>query len=131
MNPENIPNEIFDLLSRKSYAQLSTEQVIKVNKHMSAHEYTSLHESVTSFQLEDRKISPVGKGVKHKNENSWLRHLLTYPIPFYQVAASLLLIMGVWFVSSKQRSDAQPAPTYTKSKSIDQDAYPDKLVFNL
>lgn len=137
MKKENIPTELFDLLASKTYESLSNEEKNLVNSMMTSEEYKNLKDMVSDFQELDKDIFiqedsfavPVTK-------KSFLSRMLNYPIPAYQVAASLMVLIGLFFLM-KPSLNNQDGPSMdslvidTTGISVAKDVYPDSLIFKL
>lgn len=137
MKKENIPSEIFDLLASKDYESLSGEERNLVNSIMTSEEYKNLKNIVSDFLKTDEEIK-----IKHRpflfstKRNSLLSKILNYPIPAYQVAASMMVLVGL-FLLMKPPSNNQDATSVhsleidTTGISVADDVYPEDLVFKL
>lgn len=137
MKKENIPSEIFDLLASKDYESLLGEERNLVNSIMTSEEYKNLKNIVSDFLKTDEEIK-----IEHRpflfstKRNSLLSKILNYPIPAYQVAASMMVLVGL-FLLMKPPSNNQDATSVqsleidTTGISVADDVYPEDLVFKL
>jgi len=132
-NLENLPEEIFDLLAQKKFAELSESEKQKVLMHLSQEEFENFNSIVADFQSLDSFSNTQTVG-QDSREPSMLQKILNYPIPLYQVAAAFLILgfaSFLFFTKSNSTSEETPiAIEQTKGKSLEQDNYPDELVLN-
>jgi len=137
MKNEKIPTELFDLLASKTYESLSNEEKNLVNSMMTSEEYKNLKDTVSDFQELDKDIFiQEDSFAVPVNKKSFLSRMLNYPIPAYQVAASLMVLMGLFFLMkpSLNNQDGPSADSLvidTTGISVAKDVYPDSLIFKL
>lgn len=134
MHKENIPAEIFDLLAIKSFEQLSVLEKELVEPWLSATEYERSRSSILAFQAADQSWEiEVPPPPFKRSFQSGIRQLLSYPIPAYQVALGFLVVFGLFYILKDQRNPLEDPSLGTepiaKGISIDQDEYPEDLVF--
>ena len=138
MNIDNIPNEIFDLISEKKYEDLNTMEKETISLYLTQEEYIDAYSAIRDFQNEDAQL-PIDKpGLMFKNEQpSTLYRVIHYKVPVYMIASSLVLFLCAYFLIS-QRSTKNEYTQENNATSelnegvpIDQDNYPDDLVFEL
>ncbi len=93
-NLENIPEELFDLLSRKTFEELTASEKEMVAEHMETGEYDQYRMIIHDFTELDNslEVKPSNKRFTRTSESA-IRKLLNYKIPLYQ-AASVLLLFG-------------------------------------
>lgn len=138
MNLDHIPEEIFDWLSQKSFEELNTQEKNTVLEWMSPKEYQEMRSSIQDFSQEDHILEQQWQqpSTLQAPQNGIKKALkiIHSPIPAYQVAASILIILGLFFFLQERRDNNRPIDTIQvkkKGKSIKNDQYPDSLVFNL
>lgn len=137
MKKYGIPSEIFDLLASKDYKSLSKEEKNLVDNSLTQEEYDDMKNTVSDFLEidEEIKIGPRPFSFSDKRKSS-LSRLLNYPIPAYQVAASMLVLFGLFFAAKPVLDNQGTASTKnqeidTMGISISEDVYPEALVFEL
>lgn len=141
MNIENIPNELFDLLSCKHYSELSEKEKKLVAKVMSQEEYLDYQAVINDFKELDSALEfEVPKLAIQPKNKSTLRKIINYRIPLYQVAAGVLLLTVSTFVFGFwDRGSITPFPEikegevrieHLNGKSLAEEDYPDSLIFN-
>lgn len=132
---DQLPEAIFDLLAAKSYQQLNTTERQMVDEHLSAQAYDDLHQAVQDFQKVDAQVTPRSEDQAFPPESrTIMTRLLHYPIPAYQVAAGILLVIGCFFAlrHTLPQAPAEEGYHYVRTgTAINQDSYPDSLVFEL
>lgn len=137
MKKENIPSEIFDLLSSKDYKSLSIDEKNLVDNIMTLEEYKNLKNTVSGFQEIDEKIKiePRSFSIPEKKVTLFSK-IMNYPIPTYQVAASLMVLVGLFFLMKPALNDQNAVSVDgltidTTGISVANDVYPDSLIFKL
>ncbi len=143
MKAERLPEEIFDLLAHKNYQQLTQEERSMVLKHITAEEYRELSESVGYFKNIDRSMKPGLSPSTIDDQPSTINDqpstkrtsILFYPVPLYQVAAGLLLLIGLFLISRPSDSNNTaiadtPGQMVESGTPIAKDKYPEKLVYH-
>lgn len=133
-NP-NIPEEIFDWLAESSFDELSSEQQHFVTTYLSSEKYDDLRQSTLLIKnLEHMDVGPVPAfNAPDASVPTWKR-IITYPIPFYQVAAAILLLAIVLPRLQSDTLDQPPSQHVVKTKlaqPIDTEVYPDEFVVKL
>ena len=132
MEAAHLPDELFDLLAEKPYAALSESERLLVAPHLSAIEYDDLHTLIGEVKTADQQIltSPAPKQLPKRR---WLHRVLYHPIPLYQAAAAVAIILGgYWLWAQALPSEVDPGLPYVRTgTSIELDSYPDSLVFQL
>ncbi len=134
MEPAHLPNELFDLIAEKAYAALTEEERLLIAPHLSAHEYDEMHLLVASVQEVDEQILTPRQRPQVLPQRKWFLRVLYHPVPLYQAAAVVaLLIGGYWlWAAPLPHDDASTTLPYVRTgTSIEQDSYPDSLVFQL
>ncbi|MEN0004531.1 MAG: hypothetical protein AAF798_10315 [Bacteroidota bacterium] len=137
MKRANLPDELFDLIGQKTFEELNATEKALVTQHLTAAEYDELRATISAFQEADSSLyfAP-SKPPKEARVPLWKRIAL-YPIPLYQVAATLLLLLAftlLWPMKSNQMDSTQQLEVIQAKQEgipIKEDAYPDSLVFNL
>ncbi|MCC7031127.1 MAG: hypothetical protein IT257_12545 [Chitinophagaceae bacterium] len=107
-NPEQIPAEIFDAMSTRSFAELPADMKQSVLKYLTAEEYDELHASNRQLQqlLSAGKQGPAGKAAlmqmyeEHYPENE--SSIRFNPALIWKAAAVLLCLSTLWFVLKKE-----------------------------
>jgi hypothetical protein len=137
MKKENLPDELFDWLADKSYQELSAAEKAVVDQSIGQAEYETLQGVVRDVQGIDAipSFKPADLSADASKQAAWKR-MLWYPIPAYQVAAGLLLLLvstlifrGLW--QKEDLNSNAPIEVVVKGIPIDQDQYPEALVFEL
>lgn len=134
-NLENLPENIFDWLGEKEFSELTETQQQEVNAHMSEADYKSYRSIIFDFQELDQKVS-IGSDTLPQSQPSpsFLKRLINYPIPLYQVAAAFLILAMATFAINDFSGQENLPKVEEKSgvgKSLAKDDYPKELVFNL
>ena len=137
MNKENLPNELFDLLAIKRFEDLNDAEKAMVLQHLSSEAYNELQMVVEQFQAADQEeivelaTPPM---ISSKQPFSW-RMLLHYPIPAYQVAAAVALLLGISFLfrlaPTTDHAPEKGIQVKQNGKPIEKDEYPEALEFRL
>ena len=135
---KEIENEkIFDLLSQKSYEELTDTEKTLVAKELSMSEYKAYREVVFGFKVMDDAIEVKESEQRVKKQVWW-----QYRIPTYQVAAVLVVAMVSTFVFTKNSLQHSPELSGTnyveldtlaslkKSVNMIKEEYPTSFVIN-
>ena len=136
MNPEELPEEIFDLLSQKQFEELNEEEEKQVLLWMDPEEYDELASVVRLFEQTDKNTSYALEERHWPNQQFVrLKRLAQFPIPAYQVAAlALLLFWDQSCFGKKVRIAGEELPakeiTTSEGTPISKEIYPAALVFN-
>ena len=135
MNPEELPEEIFDLLSQKQFEELNEEEEKQVLLWMDPEEYDELASVVRLFEQTDKNTSYALEERHWPNQQFVrLKRLAQFPIPAYQVAALAFLFFGIslFWQKGQNTSEELPAKEITTSEGtpISKEIYPAALVFN-
>lgn len=134
MEAAHLPNELFDLLAEKSYPALSEDEKLLVAQHLSASEYNELHALIKEVQLADQQHVVAPSRPSLARRKSWFHRILNYPIPAYQAAAAVALLIGSYWLWGPPVSSSEvdnTIPYVRTGTSIELDSYPDSLVFQL
>ncbi|MEL7249891.1 MAG: hypothetical protein AAFO03_15790 [Bacteroidota bacterium] len=134
MEAAHLPEELFDLLTEKSYSELSPEEQSLVDPYLSANEYDEMHSLIADVRLADEQMLSISKKPQPLPQKSWLLRTLHHPVPMYQVAAVIALIIGgywLWAPALPGSQNDATLPYVRTGTSIEWDSYPDSLVFQL
>ena len=137
MDFDKLPDEIFDLLAIKSYEELSAAEMEMVDQSIGADEYKAFRIVISDFQEVDQslgeEVRPLAVNLA-KPKTTWQK-IVTYPIPAYQVAAGILILIFALLTLPEQTSvdkaNSIDVKNLGKGVSISNDNYPDSLVFEL
>ena len=133
MHVHDLPEHLFDWVSSIPYAELNAQQKEEVSSFLSPEEYESIYKWLQGFAAVNEEMETQVKAVEstpvsmHRLQAVW-----NYPVPLYQVAALLLLLLAAWNVlmgvpgSPEDSQNVDP-----RAVSIEQGFYPDSLVFEL
>ncbi len=136
MNLSNIPEKIFDLLVSRSFDELNVEEKELVLESFTKEEYHTLHEGVQEFMKADKLITPVmANPVGTSDSKRRFGKIANYPVPLYQVAAGILLLLGIYFLMPENRSGntidlTVVRDTIQTGTPLSADRYPDKLIYH-
>lgn len=136
MNLSNIPEKIFDLLVSRSFDELNVEEKELVLDSFTKEEYQTLYEGVQEFIEADKLIAPVlANPAGTLNNKGRFNKLANYPVPLYQVAAGLFLLIGLYFLMPEYRTEANIDLTVVRDTiqsgiPLSADRYPEKLIFH-
>ncbi len=129
----DLPEHLFDWVSSIPYAELNAQQKKEVASFLSPEEYESIYKWLQGFAAVNEEMETQVKAVDSTPLSVHrLRAIWNYPVPLYQVAAVLLLVLAAWNVfmdvpgSPEDRQTVDP-----RAVSIEQGFYPDSLVFEL
>ena len=148
MTPEQLPNELFDLIGSKKFDQLSVQERELVLKHISEEKYEGFFISLNNFQAADDDIhisrpdvkSILAKKGVENSEPSGLLKILLRPVPLYSALAALIvgIILTIFVVGGSTSSDQPNTPSdfhfadsENSGQPLKEDNYPKELVFNL
>ncbi|MEL6658952.1 MAG: hypothetical protein AAFY48_12100 [Bacteroidota bacterium] len=134
MEAAHLPDELFDLLAEKSYSELSSEEQSLVDPYLTAKEYDEMHSLIGEVKLADQQMLTISKKPQPLPQKSWIHRVLHYPIPMYQAAAVIALLMGgywLWAPALPGSGNDATLPYVRTGTSIEWDSYPDSLVFQL
>ena len=135
MNYENFPEELFDLLNSKAVSELTASERELILEYMTIDEFAAYQAIVADLKAENRVLE-IETPPFEAPKPTWYASIVHYPIPAYQVAAGFLLMIclfGFWpqkgslHPSTEQETTVQ-APE--KGNPIDEETYPENLVFN-
>jgi hypothetical protein len=134
MENNNLPEEIFDLLASKSLEELNIKEKALVAQHLPLEEYQEMRAAIANFQQLDQSVSPrfIPFEVPKEEQSLW-KSIAYFPIPAY-VAASIALLMALGFVylcRQKTPSTKNTIQVKQKGTSIEEEPYPENLIFNL
>lgn len=121
MIPSEIASQLYDLIETKSFADLSTKENELVRKWVSEEEYYNFHRAPELFRKAFKNDNYNRNGTARVKDNLLKRleqneikteplRILMYPVPLYQVAASIALLIGVsmfWRFSANQQIKTQ------------------------
>jgi len=129
----DLPEHLFDWVSSIPYAELNAKQKEEVASFLSPEEYASIHQWLQEMNAVnvamDAQIEPVESVPISKNR---FQAIWNYPVPLYQVAAVMLLVLAAWNVLMGVPASAEDRQTVDpRAVSIEQGFYPDSLVFEL
>ncbi|MEM6964729.1 MAG: hypothetical protein AAF573_08200 [Bacteroidota bacterium] len=134
-NLENLPEEIFDWLAEKTFSELTEAQRQKVRAYLSEADYENYRSIVFDFQELDHQVTADSSASSPPTSTtSFLKRVLNYPIPLYQVAAAFLILAMATFAMNDFGEEKNLPKAEEKSgvgKSLAKDDYPEELVFNL
>lgn len=136
MKPTDIPEIVFELAATKSFEELTEKEKEMVLTSFTEEEYIMLETCVRDFMEADRAIkAPVQPTIKPEASSTGIRKIANYPIPLYQVAAGLLLLLGIFFVMPEYRAESTVDITIVRDTiqtgtPLSADKYPEKLIFN-
>ena len=135
MSPEELPEEIFDLLSQKQFEELNKEEEKLVLLWMDPVEYDQLVSVVRLIEQSDRNTSYALEERHWPNQQFVrLKRLAQFPIPAYQVAALVFLFFGISMLWQKAQNTSEELPakeiTTSEGTPISKEKYPAALVFN-
>ena len=105
---------------------------------MTKEEFQDFKTIIGDFKDADEKLEIPPPSLNLKNQSSIRQkifNLLNHPIPAYQVAASFLLIVGIsWWLQFNNPSKKPiegVKQVNQEGTTIEEEAYPEDLVFNL
>lgn len=138
-NKKELPEQIFDWLADKKYADLSAEEKALVDQYLTAEEYDAYAGLITDFQFTDRQLETglPAPDFEPQPQPLW-KKVLTYKIPLYQAAAAFV-IFGVFSMAlsswngqstSFQLEERAAVDQDTMGTSLAEDDYPEELVFD-
>ena len=134
MENNNLPEEIFDLLASKSLEELNIKEKSLVAQHLPLEEYQEMRAAIINFQQLDQAVSPIFVPFKvPKEQPSLWKSIVYFPIPAY-VAASIVLLLTLGFLYLCQQNTPSTKNTIQvkqKGTSIEEEPYPEDLIFNL
>ena len=103
--------KVYELIEQYDFAELSEPDRLLVLSVMTESQYSKMRKTVDDLKLDlksdiepEINIPEIGKS----NSDSRIRQLLNYPIKFYQVAASVAIIISTFFMfqhSNKNNTD--------------------------
>lgn len=101
--------------------------------YLSKEEYQEIHESIGEFSAIDESISQTIIAQKPIPKQSLWSKVIHYQIPFYQVAATFLLVVSsFWWLSSQNAPSSSTKGTSIQTNvSVGDGYYPEDLVFEL
>ena len=137
MNPNDIPQEIFDIIIQKGYTKLSPREKEIVDLYMNPEEYEEIKSILLTFkEVDDEiKVDPEELQIPMAQKQNSLLKIINYPIPAYQVAAGIALIMGLFILmnnpfKSDKTSRGDNKNLVQSGTPLSVEDYPEKLVFH-
>ncbi|MEM1219836.1 MAG: hypothetical protein AAGH79_13040 [Bacteroidota bacterium] len=133
MHVHDLPEHLFDWVSSIPYDALDAQQKEEVAAFLSPEEYMSIQQwlqtlNTVNVEMDSQMRALEGAPTKVNR----LRAIWHYPIPLYQVAAILLLLIAGWnLMVGLPAADQESHPVDPRAVSIEQGFYPDSLVFEL
>lgn len=135
---QELPEELFDLISTRAYHELSITQKNKIDPYLSFDEYDEIRKGILEFQNSQAKVEiPPFKSTSTENKKptSAFVRLLNVKIPLYQIAAiGLLLILFKWSIngysSLNNLTDFAIQKEDKLGKPLALDEYPEQIIFN-
>ncbi len=115
-NIDNCPNEILELLQTTSFSQLNQHEKEMVLKYLNEDEYENFRISLNEFKLdfkdeEEEEIPAIfHQTFESKKENK----PYFIKIQAWQLAASLILIGGLWMWTLKIKGNQEPVAINSK-----------------
>jgi len=106
MKPENIMDRAYELLEEYDFSELSQEDKIYILSVMKENEYNSMRETIVDtknlFTADTDSViferTSFNQKPHHTRKNSFVK-LITYPVPLYKIAAMLVVLLGIYFLS--------------------------------
>lgn len=93
--------KIYELIEQYDFAELSEQDRLIVLAVMSESEYNEMRKTVDNLKLEltpDVEPEINMPKIEKVNSDSRIRRFLNYPIKFYQVAASIVVIISAFYM---------------------------------
>lgn len=139
MNREQISEEIFDLLTKESWSDLSDSDRRLVEQVMTSEDYRAHRAIILDFQAVDRNMHSAVTDPSPPTL-SRIQRVLDFKIHLYKVAIVFLLLGGIsFFIWQNSFRHVNTGSTHLlvndktdgKGQSIREDVYPEELVFSL
>lgn len=115
-NIDNCPNEILELLQTKSFSQLNQHEKEMVLMYLNEDEYEDFRFSLNEFKInfkenDQEEIPPIFHQTfeSKKKKKPFVLH-----IQAWQLAASLILIGGLWMWTLKIKGNQEPVAINSK-----------------
>jgi len=138
MNYENIPKQLFDLISDKKYEHLTMDEREMIDRYVTEKEYSEIYDALNDFRTIDSQLDISIPTMKSKGkQSSLLYRIVNYRVPVYMIASSVALLFCAYFLLSLDRTNNEISPESNSLQSskegvpIHQDNYPGDLVFEM
>jgi len=153
-NIENIPEEIFDLIGQKSYAELNQVEQKQIEGILTRSEYDHFYSIVQGFKDLDGTIPMAEPNPSFISKDPVFKRILNHRIPVYQAAAAVLFFILSTVVVSNSINSVGPEngnesisneekngrliqnkavnlEQEKQGQSLSTDDYPEELIFSL
>jgi len=102
MEANNNIEKAYDLVEQFEFSELSKTDKSYILSIMTEAQYTKMRRTITDIKVSlENDIEPILNMPQAKSNKNKLLQLANYPIRFYKVAASIAIIMAIYFMVQK------------------------------